>query len=97
MPRLAEVGTAVMSGMSNLEGPLVIPHFVLVELQQHSSTREAQPAGAHAAPADRFAVWFTPPHLAVCAVAWFASGDSNRVLAVLVVATLPLIWRYRSP
>lgn len=42
--------------------------------------------------ADRYAVWFTPITLVVCAIAWWLSGDSLRVLAVLVVATpCPLI------
>ena len=37
--------------------------------------------------ADRYAIWFTPLTLAVCLAAWVASGDADRVLAVLVVAT----------
>jgi heavy metal translocating P-type ATPase len=42
--------------------------------------------------ADRYAVWFTPLTLAVCAAAYILSGDPARVLAVLVVATpCPLI------
>ena len=42
--------------------------------------------------ADRYAVWFTPLTLLVCAAAYLASGDPVRVLAVLVVATpCPLI------
>jgi len=97
MPRLAEVGTAVMSGMSNLEGPLVIrvtavaaesQYARIVQLVRHAQQSKAPMQRL----ADRYAVWFTPLTLAVCAVAWFASGDSNRVLAVLVVATpCPLI------
>ncbi len=40
----------------------------------------------------RYAVWFTPLTLAVCVVAYLASSDPVRVLAVLVVATpCPLI------
>jgi heavy metal translocating P-type ATPase len=42
--------------------------------------------------ADRYAIWFTPLTLVVCAAAWLISGDPTRVLAVLVVATpCPLI------
>jgi heavy metal translocating P-type ATPase len=42
--------------------------------------------------ADRYAVWFTPITLLACLVAYLASGDVERVLAVLVVATpCPLI------
>ena len=97
MPRLAEVGTAVMSGMSNLEGPLVIrvtavaaesQYARIVQLVRHAQQSKAPMQRL----ADRYAVWFTPLTLAVCAVAWLASGDTNRVLAVLVVATpCPLI------
>ena len=35
--------------------------------------------------ADRYAVWFTPLTLAICAGAYLLSGDAERVLAVLVV------------
>jgi heavy metal translocating P-type ATPase len=42
--------------------------------------------------ADRYAVWFTPVTLLVCLIAYLATGDPIRVLAVLVVATpCPLI------
>jgi heavy metal translocating P-type ATPase len=42
--------------------------------------------------ADRFAVWFTPLTLVVCAAAWWMSHDVSRILAVLVIATpCPLI------
>src|SRR5918995_780571 len=42
--------------------------------------------------ADRYAVWFTPLTLGVAACAYALSGDAERVLAVLVVATpCPLI------
>ena len=42
--------------------------------------------------ADRYAVWFTPITLLVCALALALTGDWTRVLAVLVVATpCPLI------
>jgi len=97
IPWLAEAGTAVMSGMANLEGPLLISvtavaaesqYARIVELVRHAQQSKAPMQRL----ADRYAVWFTPLTLAVCAVAWFASGDSNRVLAVLVVATpCPLI------
>jgi heavy metal translocating P-type ATPase len=42
--------------------------------------------------ADRYAVWFTPLTLVVCALTFLMSGEWTRVLAVLVVATpCPLI------
>ncbi|HKT31648.1 MAG TPA: heavy metal translocating P-type ATPase [Gammaproteobacteria bacterium] len=42
--------------------------------------------------ADRYALWFIPVTLALAAIAWAASGDALRALAVVVVATpCPLI------
>ena len=42
--------------------------------------------------ADRYALWFIPLTLAIAGIAWLASGDPERGLAVLVVATpCPLI------
>jgi heavy metal translocating P-type ATPase len=42
--------------------------------------------------ADRYAVWFTPLTLAMCALGWLITGDPRTILAVLVVATpCPLI------
>lgn len=42
--------------------------------------------------ADRFAIWFLLLTVAIAAVTWFATGDTTKVLAVLVVATpCPLI------
>jgi len=97
MPRLAEAGIAVMSGMVNLEGPLVLrvtaaaaasQYARIVELVRHAQQSKAPMQRL----ADRYAVWFTPLTLVVCGVAWLASGDVMRVLAVLVVATpCPLI------
>ena len=37
--------------------------------------------------ADRLGAWYTPAALVLAAVAWMASGNSHRFLAVLVVAT----------
>jgi heavy metal translocating P-type ATPase len=97
IPRAAGPGTAVMSGMANVEGPLVISvtavaaesqYARIVELVRHAQQSKAPMQRL----ADRYAVWFTPLTLAVCATAWLASGDPSRVLAVLVVATpCPLI------
>ena len=97
IPRLAEPGVALMSGMANLEGPLLFratapaaqsQYARIVELVRHAQQSKAPMQRL----ADRYAVWFTPVTLAVCAAAWLASGDTQRVLAVLVVATpCPLI------
>ena len=97
MPRLAEPGVALMSGMANLEGPLLFRATAPAALSQYARivelVRHAQQSKAPMQRlADRYAVWFTPITLAVCAAAWLVSGDTQRVLAVLVVATpCPLI------
>jgi heavy metal translocating P-type ATPase len=97
MPVAAAPGIRLMSGSLNLEGAL--------EIRATASSRESQyakivelvrSAAASKAPlqrlADRYAVWFTPAVLLVCAAAWLLSNDPERVLAVLVVATpCPLI------
>ncbi len=42
--------------------------------------------------ADRYAVWFTPVTLIMCAIGWLITGTPTTILAVLVVATpCPLI------
>ncbi|MFZ4816170.1 MAG: heavy metal translocating P-type ATPase [Phototrophicaceae bacterium] len=42
--------------------------------------------------ADRYAVWFTPVTLVMCAIGWWITGTPSTILAVLVVATpCPLI------
>jgi heavy metal translocating P-type ATPase len=42
--------------------------------------------------ADRYAVWFTPLTLVMCAAGWLITGDARTIVAVLVVATpCPLI------
>lgn len=97
IPRRAEPGIALQSGMANLDGPLVLratapaaesQYARIVELVRHAQESKAPMQRL----ADRYAAWFTPATLLVCAGAWFLSGDPQRVLAVLVVATpCPLI------
>ncbi len=97
MPVPAAPGTALLSGAINGEGPLTLRATALAAESEYARIVElVRSAQASKAPlqraADRYAVWFTPVTLAVCAVAWLASGDPSRVLAVLVVATpCPLI------
>lgn len=97
VPVVAQPGTRLMSGSLNGEGPFTLESTAPASESQYARivalVREAQ---ASKSPlqrvADRYAVWFTPATLAVCALAWLASGDPNRILAVLVVATpCPLI------
>ncbi len=97
VPVLAGPGTALSSGSANLEGALTVRATALARESQYARIVElVRTAQAGKAPlqrlADRYAVWFTPVTLVVCALAWLASGDATRVLAVLVVATpCPLI------
>lgn len=92
IPRKAVPGSALMSGSINHESPLTMRALAVAEESQYAKivalVREAQ---ASKAPlqrvADRFAAWFTPLTVAVCGVAFAASGEWERVLAVLAIAT----------
>ena len=97
MPVTVEPGAAVRSGALNRHGALTLEATALPSESLYARIVEmVRTAQASKAPlqrtADRWATWFTPLTLAVCAVAWGLSGDPIRVLAVLVVATpCPLI------
>ena len=97
VPILAATGAELMSGYVNGEGTLTLRAMrPAVESQYARIVELVRTAQASKSPiqrlADRYAVWFTPITLAVCAVSWLFSGDELRVLAVLVVATpCPLI------
>jgi heavy metal translocating P-type ATPase len=96
-PVTAEAGTHLLSGSLNLEGPLTLRVTALASESQYARIVElVRTAQGSKAPlqrlADRYAVWFTPITLALCAITYVLSGDATRVLAVLVVATpCPLI------
>lgn len=97
LPVSALPGTLLLSGALNLDGPLDFEATAPAAASLYARIVElVRTAQASKAPlqrmADRYAVWFTPVTLAVCGLAWIASGDPLRVLAVLVVATpCPLI------
>ncbi len=97
VPRSVDVGSILMSGTVNQDGPLTVRVTALARESQYARivqlVREAQ---ASKTPlqriADRYAVWFTPLTIAVCGIAYALSHDWDRVLAVLAVATpCPLI------
>lgn len=97
LPISATRDTHLMSGSANLDGALTVRAVAIARESQYARivalVRSAQ---ASKAPlqrvADRYAVWFTPATLVVCAVAYALSRDWLRVLAVLAVATpCPLI------
>ena len=96
-PRRAIAGTPLMSGMVNGLRSFRMRATALAEQSQYARIVElVRSAQASKSPlqrlADRYAVWFTPITLAVCAVAIAVTGDWTRVLAILVVATpCPLI------
>jgi heavy metal translocating P-type ATPase len=97
LPVSAAPGTRLLSGSLNLDGPLTVRAIAPARESQYARIVElVRTAQASKSPlqrlADRYAVWFTPLTLAVCAAAWLLTGDAVRVLAVLVVATpCPLI------
>jgi heavy metal translocating P-type ATPase len=87
----------VPQGAVNGQAPLELRATAPAAASQYARIVElVRTAQASKAPiqrmADVVAVWFTPLTLLVCVVAWAASGDPARALAVLVVATpCPLI------
>jgi heavy metal translocating P-type ATPase len=97
MPVSAHPGILLLSGSLNLEGPLTVRATAPASESQYARivdlVRTAQESKSPLQRlADRYAVWFTPLTLIVCAGAYLLSGDPTRVLAVLVVATpCPLI------
>ncbi|MHB1224811.1 MAG: heavy metal translocating P-type ATPase, partial [Gemmatimonadaceae bacterium] len=97
MPQAVEQGATLLSGSINGESPLIVRAMRPASESQYARIVQlVRSAQASKSPvqrlADRYAVWFTPITLVVCAIAYLASGDATRVLAVLVVATpCPLI------
>ena len=97
VPIAARVGGAVMSGTSNGFGPLRIRATALAAESQYARIVElVRTAQASKAPlqrlADKYAVWFTPITLALCALTVALTHDWIRALSILVVATpCPLI------
>jgi heavy metal translocating P-type ATPase len=97
LPLDAKPGTRLMSGSSNGNGSLTVTALEPARESQYARIVElVRTAQSSKSPfqrlADRYAVWFTPLTLAVCALTYAVSSDWQRVLAVLVVATpCPLI------
>ena len=97
IPVPAVAGAKVMSGSLNAHGVLSIRATARAAESQYSRIVElVRSAQASKAPlqrlADRYAIWFTPLTLFLCAIAYAFSESWLIVLAVLVVATpCPLI------
>ena len=91
------LGSHVVSGSANVDGPLTVratasagesQYLRIVELVRNAQGSKAPLQRL----ADKAAVWFTPITLLICVVTWLITRDTNRVLAVLMVATpCPLI------
>jgi heavy metal translocating P-type ATPase len=97
LPVSAGPGTRLLSGSLNLDGPLTVRATAPASESQYARivdlVRTAQESKSPLQRlADRYAIWFTPITLLLCAATYVLSGDPTRVLAVLVVATpCPLI------
>lgn len=92
LPIAAGPGSALLSGGIVLDSPLTLrADRAAAESEYARIVQLVRSAQASKAPfqriADRYAIWFTPLALAVALVAWAASHDPTRLLAVLVVAT----------
>ena len=97
VPVTAIDGVAMMSGCVVVDGAIRMRVAkVAAESQYERIVELVRTALANKAPiqrvADKYAVWFTPLTLLLAAAAYVMSGDPDRILAVLVVATpCPLI------
>ena len=97
LPLRVGVGSEIQSGSLNQDGALRLRALKPASESEYARIVElVRSAQASKSPlqrtADRWAIWFTPLTLALCAVAFLISHDWTRVLAVLVVATpCPLI------
>ncbi len=91
------VGSAVVSGSANVDGPLTMKATASAGESQYLRIVElVRLAQGSKAPlqrlADKAAVWFTPITLVICAITYAITRDTDRVLSVLMVATpCPLI------
>jgi heavy metal translocating P-type ATPase len=97
VPVDAKPNVALLSGSINGHAPLNVRAMARAAESQYARIVQlVRSAQASKAPlqrlADRYAVWFTPLTLLLCAVTFALTRDWSRVLAVLVVATpCPLI------
>ncbi len=92
LPVSAAEGIRLPSGCINLDGALTVRAEATARESQYERIVElVRSAQSSKAPfqrlADRYARWFTPLTVGVCALSYAISGDLERVLSVLVVAT----------
>ena len=85
-------GTVVLSGAINGDSALTIQATRLARDSRYARIVEVLHASEQNRPqirrlGDRIGGWYTPLALAVACASWFFSADSERFLAVLVIAT----------
>jgi heavy metal translocating P-type ATPase len=96
-PSVHQPGDQIASGTVNAGGPFDLISLASAEASTYAGiVRLVASAASSKAPfvrmADRFALLFLPLAFGIAGIAWLASGDPIRALAVLVVATpCPLI------
>lgn len=97
LPETKEIGDFLLSGSINIDGPVTAKATATAQDSQYQQIINlVRSANANQAPyvrlADRYAIPFTFLAFAIASAAWLISGDANRFLEVIVVATpCPLI------
>lgn len=85
-------GTSVLSGAINGNAALTIRATRIASDSRYAKIVEVLHASEENRPkmrrlADRLGSWYTPAAIAIALASWFISGQSERFLAVLVIAT----------
>jgi heavy metal translocating P-type ATPase len=85
-------GTSVLSGSINGDGVLTIRATKVASDSRYAKIVEVLHASEENRPqiqrlGDRLGIWYTPIAIAIALASWLLSGDSERFLAVLVIAT----------
>ena len=95
-------GAFVLSGAVNGDSALTIKATQVAKDSRYAKIVEVLHASEQNRPriqrlGDRLGIWYTPLSLLVAILAWIVSGDPERFLAVLVIATpCPLFLRFPS-
>lgn len=85
-------GSEVLSGSINGEASLTIKATKLAQDSRYAKIMQVMSESEQKRPhmrrlADQLGAWYTPLALIIAVLAWFASGEAVRFLAVLVIAT----------
>lgn len=97
LPETKQLNDQLLSGSINIDGPVTAKAIATAQDSQYQQIINlVRSASANQAPfvrlADRYALPFTLLAFAIASAAWLISGDANRFLEVIVVATpCPLI------